>query len=269
MKNYKFGFLLIWSGLILSCAHQSPKETSSNKLVKFLNQEISENGIKVNLNEDLFKTYKVEKKSWKKKMEERSFGKKDYDKKNKFLASFARQQNSILQKKMENLARKNIGEAKKKKEIQRVFELSRSYKFVGGTKNLSKRQLEIGFCFYRALLVHYYLLENGFDPGDIGKIWAVGSLVAPPVLWSFHVATFVRNGNEIIILDPVYDEPMVAKEWTAKLSEYSAEKPNPLLRFYISDPRKFLPNSEAYSEEILNHKNIKEQSQRLVQYLKL
>ncbi len=267
MKTYKNSLVLLFTCFLISCTHNNKTKIGPTNLVDFLNQEVPSNGIKLNLKENLYDLYQAEKKSWKKQMSSLSYGKKEYKKKNKFLSNLAKQENLNFQTKMENLTKKTIKNLSTNN-IQEVLKLSRRYNFFEEGKNITKRQLEIGLCFYKSLLVHYYLLKNNFNPGDIGKVWAVGDLMTPPVLWSYHVATFVRTSEKVIILDPAYSEPLSLSDWMDKLTQYSAENPTPLLRFYMSDPRKFLPNSEEYSAEILSHKNIKNQTQRLLKFLK-
>lgn len=57
---------------------------------------------------------------------------------------------------------------------------------------------DIGFCFARAVMVHYLLLENGIPQNRIAKIFAIGQLKYGAQFWDFHMATLLRVGRYLV-----------------------------------------------------------------------
>lgn len=106
---------------------------------------------------------------------------------------------------------------------------------------------EIGFCFGRAMLVHYFLIKAGIDPQDILKIFTLGELLVDHQFWHFHVAIMLRDSmHGYIIVDPLFENPLAYKTWIEKIHQYEIKYPFSRARFYITDPRKFLPASGFY-----------------------
>lgn len=105
---------------------------------------------------------------------------------------------------------------------------------------------QIGFCFGRALLVHYLLLKAGVPQKDMFKIFALGDLLVGGQFWRFHVAVVVRGHAGFMVVDPLAGVPMVVSDWVAEVSRLEVKSPLHRARFYVTDPRKFLPASGIY-----------------------
>ncbi|WP_374075611.1 protein-glutamine glutaminase family protein [Bdellovibrio bacteriovorus] len=74
-------------------------------------------------------------------------------------------------------------------------------------------------CFARSHLVSHALKEKGYS---VGKIWIHGFSLWPReqkkpkdfFAWRYHVAPFVKNKNQIWVLDPgLFEEPVSASRW--------------------------------------------------------
>ncbi len=114
---------------------------------------------------------------------------------------------------------------------------------------LRKRSAEIGFCFGRALLVHYELLQAGVAPSDLVKVFALGELTVEKQHWRFHVAVGVRDPKDgILIVDPLFPEVRGLAQWMGEVAAYDIKHPFSRTRFYVTDPRKFLPALGAYDK---------------------
>ncbi|RYZ49998.1 MAG: hypothetical protein EOP07_23595, partial [Proteobacteria bacterium] len=117
---------------------------------------------------------------------------------------------------------------------------------------------QLGFCFGRALLVHYELLKAGVKQQDIAKIFVAGQLRVAHQIWNFHVAVMVRDAKHgFIVIDPLYDEPMSLKAWSELVASYDMKGTLSRARFYSSDPRRFLPSGERYGMEQFENKYLK------------
>lgn len=111
---------------------------------------------------------------------------------------------------------------------------------------------QIGFCFGRALLAHYYLLKAKVLPKDILKIFALGDLLVGGQFWQFHVAMGVRDRSGLLIVDPLYGEVTSVENWMNNIKSLEIKHPLSRARFFITDPRKFMPTSGIYNlKEIL------------------
>jgi hypothetical protein len=118
---------------------------------------------------------------------------------------------------------------------------------------------EIGFCFGRALLAHYLLLKNGVPESDILKIFTIGQLKVGYQYWHFHVAVMVKDPlSGFIVLDPLQEKTLDYKDWIAANHRYSVKYPLSRVRFYVTDPRKFMPANGMYAVEDLSHPVLKE-----------
>lgn len=106
---------------------------------------------------------------------------------------------------------------------------------------------QIGFCFGRALLIHHLLLKAGVDQGDLAKIFNFGQLMVGKQLWTFHVAVLIRDSVAgFLVVDPLQAKPLPYKEWIAINTQYDIKGRLSRARFYVTDPRKFLPAFGAY-----------------------
>lgn len=119
---------------------------------------------------------------------------------------------------------------------------------VAGSKRATvyDNQLQIGFCFGRALVMHYYLLKAGIPQQDILKVFALGDFKIAGQFWHFHVAVVVYDNGQWIVLDPLYGELATFQDWMANVQSLEIKHPFSRARFYLTDPRKFMPTSGSY-----------------------
>ena len=88
-------------------------------------------------------------------------------------------------------------------------------------------------------------------------------------LWNFHVAVAIRNPKDgLIVLDPLQDSPLSYQEWAKKTERMDIKFPNSRVRFYITDPRKFLPAFDQYNVEQLHEPQLKQLFDELLISLK-
>lgn len=128
---------------------------------------------------------------------------------------------------------------------------------------------QIGFCFGRALLVHDLLLQAGVKQEDLAKIFTIGQLEVQKQLWKFHVTVIVRDSQHgFLAIDPLQKEPVDYKKWIEANEAYDIKRPFSRARFYVADPRKFLPAPGAYTLEHLENPALKPYFQSLVKTLK-
>jgi hypothetical protein len=113
---------------------------------------------------------------------------------------------------------------------------------------------QIGFCFGRALLVHYLLLKAGVAPRDITKIFALGEFLVGGQFWHFHVAVMI-NGS--VVVDPLYGEPASLDAWLKNVAGLDIKRPMSRARFFVTDARKFMPTSGAYEIDLLSPPELK------------
>ncbi len=153
--------------------------------------------------------------------------------------------------------------------MQSVLDDATAYRFFDQTKTVpTTAEIAIGFCFYKALMVHYFLLQRGVAPKHIKKIFAVGPLAYQPLVWKFHVAVAVQSKGKTWVIDPLVKKLSTVEDWQKELQKFSAEKPYPRLRFYATEPQKFLPNSKEYTWELIDHKKTKKYNPEFLSYLK-
>jgi hypothetical protein len=119
--------------------------------------------------------------------------------------------------------------------------VSRVYDFEDGD--------QIGFCFARALLIHYLLLQNQVSQRDIFKIFAIGELKLEHQIWRFHVAVLLKTKQGPLVIDPLFEDPVPLAQWRLAIERLDIKTPFPRVRFYITDPRKFLPATGVYALE--------------------
>lgn len=126
---------------------------------------------------------------------------------------------------------------------------------------------QIGFCFGRALLVHYLLIKAGVPQEDILKTFMFGKIKVGHQFWHFHVTVMVKDKDDFIVIDPLAKEPMKLRNWMAENRRYEIKYPWPRLRFYFTDPRKFLPASAFYNLDDLSNPALKNYFQDLLKEL--
>lgn len=116
---------------------------------------------------------------------------------------------------------------------------------------------QIGFCFGRALLAHYLLLKAGIKAQDIQKVFALGEFRLGGQFWRFHVAVMIESPEGYIVIDPLYGEPALLKDWCKNVSSLDVKQPLSRARFYFTDPRKFMPSTASYALELLSPPELK------------
>ncbi len=117
---------------------------------------------------------------------------------------------------------------------------------------------QLGFCFGRALLVHYELLKAGVKQEDLGKVFVAGQLRVGAQMWNFHVAVVALDSKKnYLVIDPLLEKPVSLSEWRAITSAYDIKGSLSRARFYVTDPRKFLPATGRYSLQLLTEKHLK------------
>lgn len=117
---------------------------------------------------------------------------------------------------------------------------------------------QLGFCFGRALYVHYLLLREGVDRSDIAKVFVAGQLRVSHRLWKFHVAVFVRDPKAgYVVIDPLFEKPMALAEWRKLATAFDIKGTKSRARFYVTDPRKFLPSFGRYHTSEIESTHLK------------
>lgn len=107
---------------------------------------------------------------------------------------------------------------------------------------------QVGFCFGRALLIHHLLRKAGVAQVDMAKIFVIGQLMVAKQLWQFHVAVMVRDSAAgFIVIDPLQPKPLPYLDWIAATSQYDIKGRLSRARFYVTEPRKFLPSFGSYA----------------------
>ncbi len=223
------------------------------------------------VNTDLLKFYKEELGAittvWAKQNNDKT-SKTYSEKKNMFFMKAVEQKNKdefLGLQKSAAIASADIDEAF----MQSVLNDASAYRFFDQTKTvIPTAEIAIGFCFYKALMVHYFLLQRGVAQKHIKKIFAVGPLVYQPLVWKFHVAVAVQAKGKTWVIDPLVKKLSTVEDWQKELQTYSAEKPYPRLRFYAVESQKFLPNSKEYTWELIDHKKTKKYNPEFLSYLK-
>lgn len=116
---------------------------------------------------------------------------------------------------------------------------------------------QIGFCFGRALLVHYLLLKAGVSQEHLVKVFALSDLMLGGQIWQFHVAMMIKNADGSIVVDPLYGAPARLDDWMSNVASLDIKKPWSRTRFYFTDPRKFMPSPGRYSVEAFSQEVIR------------
>lgn len=106
---------------------------------------------------------------------------------------------------------------------------------------------EVGYCFGRALWVHWAALQRGIPAADIIKVFLVGDLRLGHQFWRFHVATAVRSGpSSWSVIDPMFHTPLSLEEWMGETHGFGIKRQFSWARFYLSDARKFVATPGIY-----------------------
>lgn len=197
------------------------------------------------LNEDLLFSYKQEidtiKAAWKKAASVKNkekIGEKEF---------YAREIDARNQEDLRALEEHSLfTQAYSREQLQAVYDaLTKSRTNMATATYRGSEQ--IGFCFGRALLAHYLLLQQGIHQDDIIKIFAFDNMMVQHQIWQFHVAVAVRDKEwGFAVIDTLQPSIMSYKEWLLVTKQFSMTYPRPRMRFYVTDARKLLPASGAY-----------------------
>jgi len=127
---------------------------------------------------------------------------------------------------------------------------------------------QIGFCFGRALALHYLLLKAGVSSCDIYKIFAIGNLMFNYQIWHFHVAVLIRDAaNGFVVVDPSFGQPLSVDDWMKSVEKHDIKYPRSQTRFYVTDPRKLVPSAGVYDAQTLGGPILREYFTFLGSYL--
>lgn len=179
---------------------------------------------------------------------------------NKFFHERVEELNSVLFSALEKTAAtRKLPNKSYKSVAEKVLQMVKANP-VANLENIQNFQQggQIGFCFGRALLVHYLLLKEGVPQKHLAKIFTIGELMVGKVIWTFHVAVMVPDPvSGYLVVDPLHNAPVAYKEWLAINSSYDIKKPLSRTRFYLTDPRKFLPSFGIYDTAQLENPVLK------------
>ncbi len=271
MKVFVLLVFVMLAGVPLGVARTTTAAPSEwTAIVGRLNEHLEQPPSNSSVSKDLLKLYKGELKliqdAWvaQKIEKDREYNKK----KNTFYMNAIDQKNNesfVEVQKTATVSSATIDEAF----MQSILDDATAYSFIDRTQpTTTEAEIAIGFCFYKALMVHYFLLQRGVAPKNIRKVFAVGPLVYQPLVWKFHVAVAVQANGKVWVIDPLVKRLASLEEWKTALQNFSAEKPFPRLRFFVTEPQKFLPNSNEYSLELIEHKKTKKYNPAFLKYLK-
>ncbi len=234
------------------------------KILKVLNQELGANLRLERLDDDLLALYKAELKTI-----DDAWLKTDEAKRDKKLVETKRLGNAFFHANVKDLNDKTFA----KLELDAPQSAGKDYFALGESVLKSVRRNpvarleasqsydpsgQLGFCFGRALLVHYELLKAGVKQDDLGKVFVAGQLRVGAQMWNFHVAVIARDSKKnYLVIDPLLEKPVSLSEWRDITSAYDIKGSLSRARFYVTDPRKFLPATGRYSLELLTEKHLK------------
>ncbi|MCA9506912.1 MAG: hypothetical protein KC505_00645 [Myxococcales bacterium] len=234
-------------------------------ITEFLNEEyIMQPEITDESRHDLFATYKSEidtiEKKWNTQEHDES-NKELFREKNNFFAGCIKQNNNSEFPRLELFQKNNYQNFLDHRSIaQESLQSAKEF-----SQKIMQRQYEIdptmqiGFCFARALHVHYLLRKAGIEQQDIFKVFALGDLYVDGRFWGFHVAIVIRDHNAgYLVIDPMKEELSQLSEWMKWMEKFSLKYPASHLRFYIADARKLFPSSKCYSMDELRLPHLKE-----------
>ncbi|HXW52748.1 MAG TPA: hypothetical protein VEL47_01455 [Myxococcota bacterium] len=248
---------VMWVFWLSACAHVDQKSERRNNftriwrpIISFLNQDP---GSFNTSSRDLPTVYREElaaiEEQWNKEPQCKLDMMKNSLEKHEF---FFQQITKLNEDEIRNLERNNQTQRSVSALLHQVLSAVESHP-VASSKRAEHydRDLQIGFCFGRALLVHYYLLKAGVPQKDILKVFALGDFNIAGQFWHFHVAVMVNDKGKWMVIDPLYGEPASYQDWVANVKSLEIKHPFSRARFYVSDPRRFMPASGNYSTESL------------------
>jgi hypothetical protein len=267
----KFAFFICASSLIwmISCAaiertKNKPDESAEiwSHILAVVNQDLRDNAY---LSEDLSQTYADELADIETKWGKVSTG--NHRKKNEF---FHKQIVALNNHGFEKLGLGSPPKESYKDVLEAVLRGVESHPSARSEQAYAYDQGDqIGFCFGRALLTHYLLLKQGIPQEHIRKIFALGNLRLLGQFWQFHVAILVRDSRGYTVVDPLYGEPTTLDAWKANVASLDIKPTLARVRFYVADPRKFMPTGGRYSHAALNEPLLKQYFVDMAQGLKL
>lgn len=132
--------------------------------------------------------------------------------------------------------------------LRKLLDITRDHVVVSSefTHKYSPENIDIGYCFGRAMYVHLMLRKLGIQEKSIRKIWAVGPMrsLSGSVIWGFHVATAVYTPNGWMTVDPLTLKPEPLRHW---FSRFEGQSTDGRVRFYATEAAKFGPTLGKYS----------------------
>jgi hypothetical protein len=106
--------------------------------------------------------------------------------------------------------------------------------------------------------VHHLLLKGGVPQADMAKLFIFGDLMVHAQIWKFHVAVMVRDSKDgFLVVDPLMEEPMPYLAWINATKKFEIKGDSSRARFYVTDPRKFLPAFGMYHRDQLDEPLLK------------
>lgn len=257
----------------LSLSNASSKTGEKQEWLSLINQlnEDLDASPQASVQQDLFKTYKDELSAinteWTKLARDKNSKSYNQEKNTFYMESIQKKSQSDFTA-LQKASQTSTSEVSNTL-LQSVLEEASDYSFINlGNPSTTAAEIAIGFCFYKALMVHYFLRQKGVSQKDIKKVFAVGPLIYPPLVWKFHVAVAVQSKGHVWVIDPLVKKVSTLEDWKKELQKFSAENPYPRLRFYVTDPQKFLPNSKEYSYDLISHTKTKKYNPAFLKYLK-
>ena len=98
-------------------------------------------------------------------------------------------------------------------------------------------------------------MSKGIPQSHLAKIWTIGELRVDGQMWNYHVAILMRERQHgFVVVDPMHDKPLPYTQWIKINRGYGMKGSLSRVRFYITDPRKFLPASGLYDQKEFGHK---------------
>ncbi len=158
---------------------------------------------------------------------------------------------------MERLAREPIESTARRAEFidqsqaQKILDQNYHNQVVGFNKQKQyDPDLQLGFCFGRAMFTHLYLLHSGVAKESIMKAWVIGPMLSDGLNWEYHVATIVKaSDGGWWVIDRVAGRIIKIEEWFEKMQGMSTDDK---LRIYFTSASRFSP----FSDETYNPRDL-------------
>ena len=169
------------------------------------------------------------------------------------------------------MSSKNFVEAITPEQASEVLKMFKNHPVISDPASLKydTPMRQIGYCFGRAAFAHWELLRRGVSPASIGKIFAIGGMFYERKGWSFHVATIVRSTEGgWLVIDSLQNQILTPQAWAKEVSKWAMNNDSSNLRYYFTDPLKFIPTAGAYTSKNLNSHYYKGYFQDLIKWFR-